>query len=251
MNKEDKFYDWMINVEGKSSTSAKKYLSGVKAILKDLYKYTNEKINIGDINTLKQSEELRKKFLNTKELVEKNKRGNNMYSVGLTNFIKFIGSYDSYNNSILESNQNLYITEKVIYKQPILNVRKRKKTAKRVIENKTQWPRDPKIIEDVLNYNFYICEVDKEHKFFVSKVTNKNYVEGHHLIPMEFQENFNYSLDTEANIMCLCPICHLILHRGLFEEKEEVIKKLYRKHNENLIKSGIEISLEELFYIYK
>lgn len=34
----------------------------------------------------------------------------------------------------------------------------------------------------------YKCEFEDTHMFFTSKTTGENYVEAHHLIPMEFQQ---------------------------------------------------------------
>ncbi len=49
----------------------------------------------------------------------------------------------------------------------------------------------------------YKCELDESHSFFISRMTNKNYVEGHHLIPLEFKDDFGYSLDVGALMGCL------------------------------------------------
>lgn len=75
----------------------------------------------------------------------------------------------------------------------------------------------------------FLCEVNTNHKVFVSKVTGKNYVEAHHLIPMEFQDKFAASVDVEANIVSLCVTCHKKLHHAVFEEKEETLNMLYKK----------------------
>ena len=70
-----------------------------------------------------------------------------------------------------------------------------------------------------LSYSVYECEYDKEHESFISRKTNKPYMEAHHLIPMEFQRQFIDSIDIEENIICLCSRCHNKLHYGVHPEK--------------------------------
>lgn len=96
----------------------------------------------------------------------------------------------------------------------------------------------------------YKCEYDQSHTHFTSKVTGQNYVEAHHLVPMEYQNRFTYSLDVEANIISLCPICHKLIHHATLEEKKQVIEKLYNSRKERLRKCGIHVSLRELISYY-
>lgn len=75
--------------------------------------------------------------------------------------------------------------------------------------------RSQKVKDQVLEQNDYICEVDIAHKTFISDRTKKNYVETHHIIPLSAQEyNFEYKLDCVANVSCLCPNCHRLIHYG-------------------------------------
>jgi len=67
----------------------------------------------------------------------------------------------------------------------------------------------------LLQISHFTCEVDSNHRSFISKKTRENYCEGHHLVPMGKQSSYNYSLDIHANIVSLCPNCHRILHHGV------------------------------------
>lgn len=96
-------------------------------------------------------------------------------------------------------------------------------------------------------YSNYKCNIDNSHESFVTK-NGKSYMEAHHLIPLSAQADFDYSLDIDANIVSLCPMCHRKLHHG--KDIESEIKKLFDLKNELLKKSGIEIILEELFENY-
>ncbi len=99
----------------------------------------------------------------------------------------------------------------------------------------------------IVNSN-YKCDLDNLHTTFMTKKKHQ-YMEAHHLIPFGAQSKFNSSLDVDANIICLCPNCHRMLHYG--SDIETALKKLYNDRKELLKKSGIEISFEELLKYYK
>ncbi|MGL4999965.1 MAG: HNH endonuclease [Cetobacterium sp.] len=48
----------------------------------------------------------------------------------------------------------------------------------------------------------------------MSGTTNKQYMEAHHLIPMNAQDSFKNSLDVLGNVVSLCPNCHRMIHHG-------------------------------------
>lgn len=62
-------------------------------------------------------------------------------------------------------------------------------------------------------------------------------MEGHHLIPLKHQTKFSNGIDVYANIVCLCPICHRLLHFGIQSEKAYVAEYLYERRSERLIKA--------------
>lgn len=70
-------------------------------------------------------------------------------------------------------------------------------------------------------------------------------MEGHHALPMTYQDKFEHSLDVYANVVCLCPICHRLLHYGVKSEKENVVNKIYFERADRLSASGIEISKKD------
>jgi hypothetical protein len=97
----------------------------------------------------------------------------------------------------------------------------------------------------------YKCEYDPNHRSFTSKTTGENYVEAHHLIPIEFQGEFVRSLDVEANIISLCPLCHKAVHHASLKEKEPIIIALYEKRKDRLNKCEIGIEIKTLLTYYK
>ena len=112
------------------------------------------------------------------------------------------------------------------------------------------YPRNLTYAKKALEEAKFLCEVDNTHESFISKATNQLYVEAHHLIPLEFQEKFSYSLDVPANIVSLCPNCHRKLHFAFIKDKNEILEKLLMDRYDKLKEFGIEISKDELFEIY-
>lgn len=107
--------------------------------------------------------------------------------------------------------------------------------------------RNPYLAKKVIIKSSYKCNIDSNHHTFTTK-NGKPYMEAHHLIPLSAQDSFNSGLDTEANIVCLCPNCHRLLHYGI-EIKAE-LKTIYEERKDALAKSGINISFDELLKFY-
>lgn len=112
------------------------------------------------------------------------------------------------------------------------------------------YPRNPKTAAKALKLAHYKCENNENHITFTKRSTKKNYTEPHHLIPLSAYNDFEYSLDNEANICSLCCICHNCLHYGVDEERLPILKKLFKERHELLTKANIEISFEELKKYY-
>ncbi|MFA5432519.1 MAG: HNH endonuclease [Candidatus Paceibacterota bacterium] len=93
----------------------------------------------------------------------------------------------------------------------------------------------------------YKCDLDQSHVSFISK-NGKPYMEAHHLVPLSTQDYFDYSLDVDANIVCLCPNCHRKLHYG--GNIKEDLRRLFNDRATHLKQSGIYISFEELVELY-
>jgi predicted HNH restriction endonuclease len=115
----------------------------------------------------------------------------------------------------------------------------------------SSYKRDSKTSKKAIVTAKYKCEIDPSHEYFVSKVTGKNYVEAHHLIPMEFQDDFEKSIDVEANIVSLCVYCHKKLHHAPYEVIEPLIEKLYDDRIDRLRDCDIELTKAKLLSYYK
>ena len=109
-------------------------------------------------------------------------------------------------------------------------------------------PRDVQKKRNALLHAGYKCEFDESHKSFISKATGLPYMEAHHLIPMEYYNYFDVSIDVEENIVSLCSNCHREIHHG--KDASDIVKKLYNQRKSYLKKAGIDISLNQLLIWY-
>ena len=130
-------------------------------------------------------------------------------------------------------------TNKIIYKP-------KKKTNTKTKQTLKQTSRDALVKKRALEKANYKCELNPNHQTFINKSNGKPYVLGHHLIPLEFEYLFPYSLDIEANIVSLCSLCHDEIHHGI--NYKELIDKLYEQRKEALKECGIEI--DDIQYLY-
>ena len=122
-----------------------------------------------------------------------------------------------------------------------------------IIDNKGRkvYPRDPKVAANAIEIAQYNCEVDKNHSSFIRSSNGKNYTESHHLIPLNCQDDFDFSLDVEENICSVCSNCHNCIHYGSDEERVVLLKKLYEERKYHLEEVGLRISFKELKKYYK
>lgn len=109
--------------------------------------------------------------------------------------------------------------------------------------------RDLNVSFNALKLANFQCEVSKDHETFMRKNSKTLYSEGHHLIPLKFQNQFDVNLDVEANIVSLCSNCHNLLHYG--KDYEILLRKLFNEERKNrLMACGIKITIEELIKFY-
>lgn len=100
----------------------------------------------------------------------------------------------------------------------------------------------------------YKCEVG-DHKTFLRKKNLLPYTEPHHLIPLQYDKQFEHSLDVEANIVSLCSNCHNRIHYGASIEK--MIRQLWEQRKDELkaaglctMRNGVELTVEILLSFY-
>lgn len=131
----------------------------------------------------------------------------------------------------------------------IIDVEKEKPTPT-IVNNQKIWRRNPQYASEAIAAADFLCEFDNKHQHFLSMYSKRNFVEAHHLIPMRYQEIFDCSLDVHANIVSLCVVCHKKVHYCIFEDKKEILDKLFFERETRLQQSGIRITLEKLYSLY-
>jgi hypothetical protein len=87
--------------------------------------------------------------------------------------------------------------------------------------------------------------------YFTAKVTGKNYLELHHLIPREFRNDFSYSIEVLANYVTLCPRCHRQIHLAVDRERKHLLNSLYEERRYRLEIVGLKLDLTGIYEYYK
>jgi len=90
-----------------------------------------------------------------------------------------------------------------------------------VSETKTP-PRDRVIGEQALKNAGYRCEANEAHQTFLRK-DGKQFMEKHHLIPMERYYEFERIIDHECNVVSLCPTCHRQIHLARLSDRKSIL----------------------------
>ena len=111
-------------------------------------------------------------------------------------------------------------------------------------------PRNTLFRDIALKRENYTCELCGTNKTFTDK-NNEEYFEGHHLIMynLKVQSRYKYCLDHPNNIICLCPTCHRHIHHASATDTQNMLIKLFTKHNDLLKSYGIK-NLKEIISDY-
>lgn len=111
-----------------------------------------------------------------------------------------------------------------------------------------------KVRDFVLKQAHYLCDCnDCKHTYFES-IDLHNYVEGHHLIPMnrqlEYYYDSNINLDVPNNIVPLCPNCHCQIHLGSRQARLMILSELFVKNKAKLkaLKPSLTLSIFASYY---
>ena len=126
------------------------------------------------------------------------------------------------------------------------------KPPEKQVGKKQGWQRSQKMSKEALVLSKFLCEFDNKHVTFLSKVTGKNFVEAHHIIPLGLQKEFKNSLDVPGNIASLCPVCHRAVHHAENDIKLEILDKIFSLHAKRLKRFGFnDIDSEIICNIYE
>jgi 5-methylcytosine-specific restriction enzyme A len=248
------FVNWLETNTKASSYTVGRYAGAIDTLSYELESYGLDESSLYNVSNTLIIEELLKQPL----FLEKNQRGNRMYSSALKYFIRYIDNYnadDMFHTELLkdelEYEQSIINNIASEEKKIIIEDKEQDRPSFRSVNNRKIWSRNPNYASDAIKVADYLCEVDENHKHFVSKFNQQNYVEAHHLIPMKHQDQFPCSLDIHANIVSICLACHKQIHHGFLNDKKDILEKLFNNRKDRLRQSGIEISMEEFLHFYK
>ena len=220
---------YLKNVRHASDSTVNHYIGALNTISKYLVIHGKVEETLYELNELNDLMLVREYLYSQPDFIIKDERGNRMYSAGLNNYIRFA------------EGEEFQQTEKQSIVQMDIVVPIGGKMSSRV----EQWRRNGIIKKQSIEMANYFCEVEKEHTTFIAAASGHQYMEGHHAIPMFKQANFEVSLDVYANIVCLCPICHRLMHYGRKEDRSRILGKLYIDRADRLAQSGISLSKDE------
>lgn len=223
------YVKYLRDIRGLKESSIRHYLDALRYISNYLKKLGKIHESIFEVHDIGELELLRQYLKEDLEFMSLDKRGHQMYSSGLNNYLRFAEGeqYDT-----IEGNIVLFDIE-VAPDKP----------EQRVYQ---YWKRLSIVKLQSIKTAKYKCEMDGNHRTFTSKTTRFQYMEGHHAIPMKLQSLFvDKSLDTYANVVCLCPICHRLIHYGIDDERESIIDKIYNDRADRLANCGIRVSRDE------
>lgn len=221
---------YLRNVRGAKDSTVNHYLGALNTISKYLRAHNKVKESIYEIDELGDLQIIKSFLYSQPDFVEKDERGNRMYSAGLNNYVRFAAG-----DEFKHVGQQVKLLDIVVPVSDMGTI------------SIAKWKRNGIVKKQSIEMANHTCEINDKHETFVAAATHKQYMEGHHVIPMKNQGAFSVSLDVYANIICLCPTCHRMLHYGLKEEQYSVLNKIYYQRAERLCQSGIKLSREEFF----
>jgi len=252
MANQERFMTWLETHTQLSSKSVAKYASALRVVSSELEHYGLEN---RDLYTVTETAFI-DRILANPEFQTKDTKGHQMYSVALNHLKRYVADLDSGELQIALFQEEMDF-DKYLHESKASTIKKnitdtpQEKSSPQIVNDHRIWRRNPKYASEALTEANYLCEFDNEHKHFVSKYSKRNYVEAHHLIPMQFQNEFAYSLDNYANIVSICMVCHKKIHYGFFDDKKDILDKLFDARRDRLRQSGISITRRKLYSYYQ
>ena len=199
---------YLKNIKKVSDSTLSHYYESMRKISSVLREMGYSDIeNLYDIDSYSQLVKIKQALKENPEFVALDDRGHRMYTAGLNRYMEFAEGKE-----FMTHPSSLSLIDcPCPVKQPTL------------VRQTTAQSRDRIMVRQVFQASDFRCEIDTEHTTFISQSFHKQYVEGHHLIPLEVQNSVDTSLDVYANIIALCPTCHRFLHFGLKDEKKKYL----------------------------
>lgn len=99
--------------------------------------------------------------------------------------------------------------------------------------------------EEIIKREGFKCENDPSHSTFMDSL-GRPYMDVAPIVPFSAGLQFGQSIFTSDNGVCLCPMCKAQMKYGAVNDREDIIIKLFRKHQNLLKDKGIELSLTQV-----
>lgn len=108
--------------------------------------------------------------------------------------------------------------------------------------------RDPRLALERFEVAGFRCEFDRACRLFTSRATGRNFLECHHIIPMQFQADFGPSLDFLDNLIALCPYCHRAIHHAEVDLTRTILETILQPRDALL--GSLDLSPKRVFELY-
>lgn len=213
---------YLLHVRGLKESTVRHYFNSLHTASRFLVEKKLISDDIYEVGDLQQLYQLREILYADPEFIDLDRRGNRMYSAGLNNYCRFAEGNDFMENTDMMNDMDVPIKQPNSY-----------------VQESAQWKRSGILRTQALAAAHYTCEVDAHHHSFLARNNRKPYMEGHHLVPLNAQSTFDCSLDVYANVVCLCPICHRMLHYGCKQDIEPVLERFWEERHARLERSGL------------
>ncbi len=176
----------------------------------------------------------------------------------LTNLDKFIqyinnNSVFTYNEMTATVDNDIVVMDEDIEEENINDIN-RVPTKAVDMSGRRRFKVQKRIKDIVLQESKYLCNCHDDTHVYFEAINNNNYLEGHHLIPMNRQEEYyidkKINLDNKFNLIPLCPHCHSQIHFGSRNARLEIIVKLFILNENKLKKMNKKITIQLLASYY-
>jgi predicted HNH restriction endonuclease len=205
------FENWLLE-----NGRPKRYARTIITISNDLKKINYEHFDLYSINSPEIAKKIKEDYFNIDTYLEKNTRGNNMYSSAFDRYIEFLSDISLKKDDIvypdeINNQENTLISEGA-KKQVVVNLYERDAKARKQCLEK-------------YGYNCVVCGFNFEK---VYGEIGKNFIHVHHIKPLS-EINEEYKVNPIQDLRPVCPNCHAMIHKRKPAYSIEEIKNLLAK----------------------
>lgn len=197
--------------------------------------------------------------------------GGNDYKYNVSNIEKIIGNkkdkqFKNLKNFVNYANQNIvkqlhYVTpiddDIVESDEGVKNIYDIQRMPEKAFDSsngRKRYKTQKKIKDTVLEDANYLCNCHDLKHFYFESTELHNFVEGHHIVPMNRQDEYyfgkNVNLDIPQNIVALCPNCHSQIHFGSRHARLQILSEIFIRNKAQLLTFDSTLTLSLLASYY-